>query len=127
MNIARLLFILIFLLSGASNVQAQLNRNIGRSYDTPKKKKDNVDYVELSVQLLVENLSLDSFQEAVVKDILKNSQGEQEKILVLDIPNESKNEQLLAVRENVNTKIVAILNPDQIVKFEEMKKKGKKK
>ena len=127
MKIVRLLFMLIFLLSGALNVQAQLNRNIGRSYDTPKKKKENVDFVELSVQLLVENLSLDSFQEAVVKDILKNSQVEQEKVLVLDIPNESKNEQLLAVRENVNTKIVAILNPDQIVKFEEMKKKGKKK
>ncbi len=127
MKIVRLLFMLIFLLSGALNVQAQLNRNIGRSYDTPKKKKDNVDFVELSVQLLVENLSLDSFQEAVVKDILKNSQVEQEKVLVLDIPNESKNEQLLVVRENVNTKIVAILNPEQIVKFEEMKKKGKKK
>jgi len=127
MKITRLLLIIIILLLGASNVQSQVNRNVGRSYDTPKKKKKNIDYVELSVQQLSQTLSLDSFQEAVVKDILKSSKVEQEKILLLEIPNESKNEQLLAVRDDVNKKIIAVLNPNQIEKFEEMKNKAKKK
>ena len=126
MKIARGIFFTLFFLLAISNVEGQVNRNIGRSYDTPKKKKQP-DYVELSVQHLTENLSLDSFQEAVVKDILKSSQVEQEKILLLEIPNESKNEQLLAIRENVNNKITAILNPNQIEKFEALKNKVKKK
>ena len=127
MKITRLILILFLLLAGASNVQAQVNRNVGRSYDTPNKKKKNIDYVALSVQQLSKELTLDGFQEAVIKDILKSSTVEQEKILLLEIPNESKNEQLLAVRDEVNKKIIAVLTPIQIEKFEEMKEKAKKK
>ena len=127
MKITRLVLILFLLLAGASNVQAQVNRNVGRSYDTPNKKKKNIDYVALSVQQLSKELTLDGFQEAVIKDILKSSTVEQEKILLLEIPNESKNEQLLAVRDEVNKKIIAVLTPIQIEKFEEMKEKAKKK
>ena len=125
MKTLKLAFFAAFMLLAFSNVEAQVNRNIGRSYAKPKKNQPP-DYLALSVQKLTEELSLDTFQEAVIKDILKSSQIEQEKILLLEIPNESKNEQLIAARNTMNDKIVAILNPEQAKKFELLKIKPKK-
>ena len=124
-KIALLLFVFSALF--AQQLSAQVDRNIGRSYAKPKKKKDTTDYLELTVQKLGETLSLDSFQQAIVKDLLKSNQAEQEKIIMLEIPTESKEEKILELHEKFNAKLVAILTPEQAKQFEELQSKSKKK
>ena len=121
------ILLLIFSAFFTQQLSAQVDRNIGRDYSQPKKKKENVDYVEISAQKLADNLTLDSFQQAVVKDMLKVNQTEYEKIMALDIPKESKIEKVQELYEKFNTKLTGILNPEQVKKYEEMQAKAKKK
>lgn len=121
------ILLLIFTTYFTQDLTAQVNRDIGRSYAQPKKKKDNIDYLELSSQKLAENLSLDSFQQAVVKDMLKANQTDYERIMALDIPNESKSGKVQELYEKFNTKLSEILNTEQLKKFQEMQEKSKKK
>lgn len=121
------ILLLVFSAIFTQHLAAQVDRNIGRSYSKPKKQKDTTDYLELSSQMLAESLQLDSFQQAVVKDLLKVNQAVQDNILAEDIPNESKTEKILALHEKFNGKVMEILTPEQAKKYEEMKEKKKKK
>jgi hypothetical protein len=91
-----------------------------------KKQPQKVDIVEVSVQKLTDELTLDSFQAAVITQLLGDNKKEEEKIVVEDIPDESKIEKIIVLREKLNGKIKEILRPDQIEKFDKMGKKKKK-
>ena len=98
----------------------------GQTTPSKKKPQEKVDVVELSMQKLTEELTLDSFQAAVIKQLLEDNRKEEEKIIAEDIPNESKFEKIIALREKMNAKIKGVLQPEQVEKFEKMGKKKKK-
>jgi hypothetical protein len=132
-------YIIIFLFCAAFSASAQYYQDPARhngvdrsltgqmtEQHKTKKQPEKVDIVELSVQKLTQELTLDSFQAAVITQLLEDNQKIEEKIVVEDIPNESKVEKIVILREKLNGKIKEILRPDQIEKFSAMSKKKKK-
>ncbi len=130
-------YIFIFLLLLSSIVFAQpgypgggggVDRSIAREqYMTKKKKPQKIDYVALSIEKLNEKLSLDSFQEAAIGQLLKEDEQAENKIAEDDSPVEAKYEKIVGMREKLNTQIKELLRPEQVAKYEEMSKKKKKK
>lgn len=120
------------LLLMTGTVAAQYNngetrRLTGATMQQSKKKSpDKEELVDMSVKLLTEELALDGFQAAVIEQLLSENQKAEEKIVVQDIPKESKIEQIIALREKMNAKIKGVLQPEQVEKFEKMSKKKKK-
>ncbi len=105
-----------------------MNRGMGASQynDTPEKQK-KIDYLQASLDNLEKELSLDTFQKAVIKDILVENQTEMMSISKQDIPDESKIEKMGIIKEQLEGKVIKLLNPDQIEKFAKMKEKMEKK
>lgn len=132
------LLLIVFCISTAASAQYNrygngriggVDRTLnGQAYERSKKKKEEkIDYVELSMKKLEEDLKLDSFQSAVIKQLLEANQADQNKIIAEDIPEESKIEKIMASRAKLNDKIKEYLRPDQLETFEALgKKKGKK-
>lgn len=99
----------------------------GQMYEHRKKgTPEKEDRIELSIQKLTRELTLDSFQAAVIQQLLEANQKEEASIVAQDIPDESKIEKIVAQREKMNGKIKEILTPEQREKFEKMGKKKKK-
>jgi Spy/CpxP family protein refolding chaperone len=95
---------------------------------TPPKSKpqpDTKEQIEMVVQKFTDDLKLDSFQAAVIKQLFASNVAEQERILAEEIPDESKVEKIIASREKMNVKVKEILTPEQTAKFEAMGKKKK--
>jgi len=105
-----------------------MNRGMGASQynDTPQKEK-KIDYLQASLDNLEKELSLDTFQKAVIKDILVQNQAEMMSISKQDIPDDSKIEKMGIIKEKLETQVIKLLNPDQIEKFAKMKEKMEKK
>jgi hypothetical protein len=131
-------FIIIFIFSAKMSAQYDDSGNrryggvdrslTGQQYESPKKKKNNekVDMVEASMTKLDADLSLDSFQSAVIRKLLEDNQVLELRIVDEDIPMESKTEKIIALRLKLNEKIKDILTPEQKEKFDNMMKKKKK-
>jgi hypothetical protein len=99
----------------------------GQMYEHKKKQQpEKVDKIELSIKKLTEELTLDSFQVAVVQQLLEANKKEEDIVVAQDIPDESKVEKIVALRERTNTKIKEILTPEQLEKFGNLGKKKKK-
>jgi hypothetical protein len=105
-----------------------MNRGMGASQynDTPQKEK-KIDYLQASLDNLEKELSLDTFQKTVIKEILVENQSEMMSISKQDIPDDSKIEKMGIIKEKLQGKIIELLNPDQIEKFAKMKEKMEKK
>lgn len=98
----------------------------GQMYEHKKKPQpDKVDKIEMSVKKLTESLSLDSFQAAVIQQLLEANKTDEDNVVAQDIPNESKIEKIIALREKMNGKIKEILSPEQLEKFDNLGKKKK--
>lgn len=113
------------------NASAQYNgvdRRIGRN-PTPigKKAPKKVDYMEAGINKLAEDLELDSFQKAVITDLMEKNMDEQRKIHVLDVPNDVKIEKITESREKLNSDILKILTAVQAEKYEALREKQSKK
>jgi len=91
-----------------------------------KKDNEKVDVVQVTLDKLTNALTLDNFQQAVVRQLLADAQKEQERIFSQDAPDESKREQAIALGDKLNAKINELLNPEQKEKFAELQKKKKK-
>lgn len=76
---------------------------------------------------LTEALSLDSFQQAVIRQIVEENQRDEEKVYTEQIPDESKMEKIMLIREKASKKIKEVLSPEQIKAYENMAKSKKKK
>jgi hypothetical protein len=112
-----------------SSATAGVDRSLTGQYSGNKKKKEkktDEDYVDESVAKLTTELTLDSFQAAVLKQLLLEEQEKAKKTIAEDIPNESKNEKIKASKEILNAKIIDFLAPEQREKFEKLLRKNKK-
>jgi hypothetical protein len=118
-----LLFFCAFL-AGHSQLDRRLANVNQPQVSTAKPEK--VDYTGLALKKLKEELTLDAFQEAVVSNLLKENQEIEEKVMVQDVPKESKIEMLTKQRNRLTEKIKEILTPEQVEKFEKFQKKKKK-
>jgi len=99
----------------------------GQQYEHKRKRQpEKQDKVEFSVQKLTEDLSLDSFQAAVIRDLLESNKKEEDIIIAQSIPDESKIEKIIALREKMNGKIKEMLSPEQQEKFSKLGQKKKK-
>ena len=125
----------VFLLFTFLNVTAQFgstssgtDRNTGRGqYANGTKKTEKVDYVTIAIDKLEKDLILDAFQKAIVKEALVKSTNEQTNIMTMDIPDNSKLEKILILREKLDIEINKILTPEQVEKFRKLREKAKSK
>jgi hypothetical protein len=118
---------MVLLLLAIGTTNAQVDRRIGQSSQKAKPEAEKKDYIEESVTKLTEELTLDSFQQAVIRNIFKDSEKEFINVTEMDIPNESKIEKLGILKLKLVNQIKAMLNPDQLAKYEASEKKKKKK
>jgi|GEM_PF-2070666 len=136
----RIALILIFLMTVFSS-QAQI-RNYGMDHrlggpgsvpSGPAQKKDRkpVDYVQASLDRMDAELKLDDLQKAVIKEAFADYYKVAMALQTEDMPSEGKYEKIKAEADKMDRRIVEILNPDQKVKYAEIKAKkaakGKKK
>jgi Spy/CpxP family protein refolding chaperone len=136
-NLIKIGFIVIFLFSVKMSAQYDdpgyrryggVDRSLtGQQRGNQKKQKstEKIDMVEISMNKLNAELSLDNFQSAVIKKLLEDNQVVELRIVEEDIPMESKTEKIIALRTKLDEKIEDILTPEQKEKFENMKKKKK--
>lgn len=111
-----------------------LDRSIGGSghfKETKDKSKKEFDFVQASTDNMTKQLKLDGFQSAAVKNIIEEYKNRVISINTETIPDEGKMEKMEKEKEKMESKIITLLNKDQVVLFQEMKdkkeKKGKKK
>lgn len=115
----------LFFAAANTTAVAQLVRPLNT--EPAHRKQTKPDYVADALKKLTEVLELDSFQQAVVKGELENAKSEEEKILSVDIPSESKTEGVTMLRQKLDEAIQKILTPEQKEKFTAYKDKLAKK
>ncbi|MDR6966150.1 peptidoglycan hydrolase CwlO-like protein [Flavobacterium arsenatis] len=135
MKIKIVSFIILFTLfiSNAANAQYRNNRNgldrsmmSGQGNPTPKKQKP-IDQVQATTDKLTSELGLDGFQSAIVKTIVDDYKNASTSIMEEQVPNELKYEKLTVANNNMEAKILEILNDKQKVKFAALKDKAQNK
>jgi hypothetical protein len=106
---------------------AQLDRRVGRSpnMNNNNKNQEKKGPIQISLDYLKKELTLDSFQEAATKTYLEENQKEKEYILTLDIVDNDKIEKLKVSYEKMDAKIDALLNKKQKEAFVKLKSKQK--
>ncbi|MGG7034543.1 MAG: hypothetical protein ACI7YS_05015 [Flavobacterium sp.] len=103
-----------------------MDRSIGTNqYKRDKKKPINqsTNLLDESLNYLEKELTLDTFQKTIVKDLLEKNQIEETKVLNKSIPDDSKIEEIGVLRNRLDTNIQKILSDDQSDKFKKMKSK----
>lgn len=118
----------LVLLCVAFSMEAQLDRRLAHAGQpqVSTAKPEKVDYHELAMKKLKEELTLDAFQEAAISNLLKENMETEAGIIQLDVPRDSKLEKLTEQRNKLNSKIKELLTPEQIEKFDKFSKKKKK-
>lgn len=104
-----------------------MDRSIGANQYSNGKRKgataEKVDPLEQALNNLEKELTLDSFQVAVVKDLMEKNQTEENKVLKEEIPDEAKIEKFGNLRGKLDNEIKKLLSPEQLDKFAKMKDK----
>lgn len=103
-----------------------MDRSIGTNqYKRDKKKPidNSTNLLDESLNYLEKELTLDTFQKTVVKDLLEKNQIEETKTLNKEIPEDSKIEEIGVLRNRLDSNIQKILSDDQSDKFKKMKSK----
>lgn len=124
----RLLIILLLAMCSA-NSHAQMRAGQG-SPPSDSKKKNAYDPVEQLMKKLTPELTLDSFQEAVIRTSLKSQMEKVESIRTdASMSNAEKQDKAVVVIAKTDDEIKAVLNPAQREKYAAYKDKvrGKKK
>ena len=113
-----ILLILLFTFS-LSNVSAQVDRRIGSGQYQNGNKNKKVDLVETSVENLKEKLNLDGFQEAIVRNLIKDNQAKSKEIIEAASYSDIEKRNLLTeIGEKFNLELKKNLTPSQIEKYE---------
>lgn len=110
---------------------AQMNRRVGRQQyqngPTGKSNQKPKDQAEAASEYYAKELGLDSFQEAAVLQIYKDEDNNVKAIIEdLEMTTDIKNEKIYQITERVDARIMKLLTPEQIEKFEKLKEKRKK-
>lgn len=135
----KIIFSVLLIISGLSSnmIEAQVNRQVVPNTQTSPQKYEAPDPVETTMTFLKKELTLDSFQEAAIKLYVKENIEASEKISAQNISYDEKMIQYEKIITVFDEKVIKILNPDQLKKFQELqakrnskkepKKKNKKK
>lgn len=127
--------IIILLGSGDAFSQSQNNRRqtgldkdmgVDSKYQAPM-KRESVDIVKVTTDNMTEKLKLDTFQSAIVKNAIEDFIKKTNDIAIENIPNEAKAEKSKIARENMDSKIAAVLTEKQKIAFQELKNSDKEK
>ena len=82
---------------------------------------------ELAAEYYQKELSLDDFQKAAVEEIYKSEDNNIKAVTEdLEMNNDIRKEKVLLIIERIDAKIEKLLSPEQLEKFEKIKKKRKK-
>ena len=122
----KILFLIILSFS-FFNSNAQVDRRIGSGQYKNENQNKKVDLVETSVESLKEKLTLDGFQEAIVRNLIKENQTKSKEIIEdVSYSNIEKRNLLTELGEKFNVEIKKILIPEQLEKYEKLISKKKK-
>lgn len=117
--------ILIFNLS-ISNINAQMDRRIGPGQYKNEKQNKKIDIVENSLELLKEKLKLDGFQEAIIRNLIKENQSKTKEIIEdLKLSDIEKRNLLVETVEKFNTEIKKVLSKEQNAVYDKLIDKKK--
>lgn len=117
--------ILIFNLS-ISNINAQMDRRIGSGQYKNEKQNKKIDIVENSLELLKEKLKLDGFQEAIIRNLIKENQSKTKEIIEdLKLSDIEKKNLLVETVEKFNTEIKKVLSKEQNAVYDKLIDKKK--
>lgn len=117
--------ILIFNLS-ISNINAQMDRRIGSGQYKNEKQNKKIDIVENSLELLKEKLKLDGFQEAIIRNLIKENQSKTKEIIEdLKLSDIEKRNLLDETVEKFNTEIKKVLSKEQNAVYDKLIDKKK--
>ncbi len=121
------IFFLILISFWFSNSNAQVDRRIGTGQYQNGKQNKKVDLVETSVEKLKTELNLDGFQEAIVRNLVKENQEKSKEIIEATNYNDIEKRGLLAeIGEKFNAEIKKVLTKEQQEKYEKFISKKKK-
>ncbi|WP_291136042.1 hypothetical protein [Flavobacterium sp. UBA7663] len=121
------IFFLILIGFSFFNSNAQVDRRIGTGQYKNGNQNKKVDLVETSVESLKEKLNLDGFQEAIVRNLVKDNQAKSKEIIeAVSYSDIEKKNLLTELGEKFNTEIKKILLPEQIEKYEKLISKNKR-
>lgn len=121
------IFFLILIGFSFFNSNAQVDRRIGTGQYKNGNQDKKVDLVETSVESLKEKLNLDGFQEAIVRNLVKDNQAKSKEIIeAVSYSDVEKRKLLNELGEKFNIEIKKILLPEQLEKYEKLISKKKK-
>lgn len=109
------------------DAHAQVDRRIGPSQYNNGGQNKKIDVVETTLETLKKELTLDGFQEAIVKNLLKYNQSKSKEIIEsTEYEDLKKKDMLETLAENFNIEMRKILSKDQSAKYEKLISKKKK-
>lgn len=121
------IFFLILIVFSFFSANAQVDRRIGTGQYQNGKQNKKVDLVETSVETLKKELNLDGFQEAIVRNLVKENQAKSNEIIeATNYTDIEKRGLLTEIGEKFNTEIKKILSKEQLEKYEKFILKKKK-
>lgn len=121
----KIIYSVLLIISGLSSnmIEAQVNRQVVPNTQTSPQKYEAPDPVESTMTFLKKELTLDSFQEAAIKLYVKENIEASEKISAQNISYDEKMIQYEKIITVFDEKVIKILNPDQLKKFQELQAK----
>lgn len=121
------IFFLILIGYSFFSANAQVDRRIGSGQYQNGKQNKKVDIVETSVESLKTKLDLDGFQEAIIRNLVKENQAKSKEIIEATSYTDIEKRGLLTeIGEKFNTEIKKILSKEQLEKYEKFISKKKK-
>ncbi len=120
------IFLILIFNFSISNINAQMDRRIGTGQYKNDKQNKKIDIVENSLDFLKEKLKLDGFQEAIIRNLIKENQSKTKEIIEdLKLSDIEKRNLLLEIGEKFNTEIKKVLSKEQNVLYEKLINKKK--
>ncbi|MFD2891535.1 hypothetical protein ACFS5J_05850 [Flavobacterium chuncheonense] len=125
MKKALLITILLFSIFSFSQVD---RRNSNRQYENPSRNNNKkVDFTEQTLNFFKEKIKVDSFQEAVIRNLLNDYEDNAKKISISEAADFEKKDQFLLLGENFKSELKKVLSEEQFLKYEDFMNKKKKK
>ncbi len=120
------IFLILIFNFSISNINAQMDRRIGTGQYKNDKQNKKIDIVENSLEFLKEKLKLDGFQEAIIRNLIKENQSKTKEIIEdLKLSDIEKRNLLVEIGEKFNTEIKKVLSKEQNVVYEKLINKKK--
>lgn len=123
----RKIFFLTIICFSYFNSNAQVDRRIGAGQYTNTNKGEKTDIIESTIETLKKELNLDGFQEAIVRNLIKENQSKSKEIFESKDYNDIEKKNLLTeLGDKFNIELKKILSDDQNKKYEKLFLKKKK-